>query len=296
MNTYNMDVSLDKVVVPNFQDASKNHKHDSMFFVTNPEGLKDVDVSTIRNSYVSYNPSKPLPTLSSSSIQNQMMMQARSGFTPVHGSNGIVQPNTLNLNLNINKNAKKEEVNSNNNKRTIAKKTIPRSDINHKFKNDGQNDGDGEGEDDEEDPDIALFNNLEKKRSSMTPSGFSKSPGLLGSQPSIIQTPASSAFEFQTLKKNNAASPASLDSNAVRMKPMREVENSIGSKSSIKFEEMKMPNTLALTKENLSKNAIKFELKGEHLKRASKQKSNSDGDLSEVTLSEQDIETSDTML
>lgn len=241
MNTYNMEVSLDKVVVPDFNDPNKDYKHDSMFFVTNPEGLKDSDVSTIKNSYVSYNPNKPLPTLSSASIQNQMLMQARSGFTPVHGSNGIIQPSTLNLNLNINKNTKKEELNSNNNKRTIAKKTVPRNDINNKFKNDGQNDGDGEGEDDEEDPDIALFNNLEKKKSSMAPSGFSKSPGLIGSQPSIIQTPASSTFEFQTLKKNHAASPASLDPNAVRMISMREVENSIVNKQSIKFEEMKLP-------------------------------------------------------
>jgi hypothetical protein len=51
-----------------------------------------------------------------------------------------------------------------------------------------------------------------------------------------------------------------------------------------------------LTKDNLVKHEIKFEFKSENLKRGHKQKSNSDGDLSEVTLSEQDIETSDTML
>jgi hypothetical protein len=239
MNTYNVDSSLEKVVVKDVRDV-RDIKHESIPFMTSLDSVKDLNVASIKNSYAAYNPITPLPSLQ---IQNQMMqnqiMQSR-GFTPVHGSNGIIQPSTLNLNLNINKNTKKDELPSN--KRTIPKKSGSRNDFSNKFKNDGQNDGDGEGEDDEEDPDLALFNNLEKKKSSMSPSTFPKANSLISGQAPSIKAPVSTAFEFQKLK-NHAASPASLDPNLVKMKPMNEVEKSIVNKPTVKEEEMKIPGT-----------------------------------------------------
>lgn len=233
MNTYNVDSSLEKVVVKDARDV----KHDPIPYMTNLEGAKELNMASIKNSYASYNPNAPLPNLQ---IQNQMMqnqiMQSR-GFTPVHGSNGIIQPSTLNLNLNINKNTKKDELPSN--KRTIPKKSDSRNDFSNKFKNDGQNDGDGEGEDDEEDPDLALFNNLEKKKSSMSPNTFPKATSLVSGQAPGTKAPVSTAFEFQKFK-NNAASPASLDPNLVKMKPTNEVEKSIVNKPTVKDEEIKI--------------------------------------------------------
>jgi len=223
-----------------------------------------------------------------------------------------------NINLNVKKSPKPKQESSEertSNKRNPVKKDITKMTLNSKFKNDGQNDDDDdedEDEDEEEDPDLALFRNqMQKKASSVmspAPNKPSPIPGQLGSSMgkfNELNDSKPSAFEH-TRKASRVSSPVQ-PAEGLKMKSMEEVKKSLGalgsSGISIEFPsaaeigarlEGDIPGTAdALTKGNLDK--LEFESGTENVGMKRKKQKDTEEDLSEVSLSEQDIETQDTI-
>ena len=210
---------------------------------------------------------------SNRSVTNSSAISASKGPLP---SMGRLPSGMMNLNFSVKTNPVKVKKTEDTTKRMPAKKGYGRQEPSHKFKNDGQND-DGEGEDDddeEDDPDLALFNELEKKKSNASPKD-TKSPSLVkkASKQTPVQ-PAKPSFEFPNFSNSIKSTP--------KTDAKQEAKEESKTGGGIKFE---------LTSSNLKKHE---EAHKEGLKRSGKGAKEEIGEnLSEVTLSEQDIETTD---
>lgn len=223
---------------------------------------------------------------SKNSIGGSSHISANTGPIPSMGR-GIPGNPQFNFNINVKTNPVKVKKTEDTTKRMPAKKGYGGNDKHHKFKNDGQND-DGEGEEDdededEEDPDLALFNEANRKNSNMSPNQMKKSPSLAKSSSNGPQAaPSGPMFDFPTFTSAVATPGAASISSSAKNEEVKGGAN--GTKlppaSAIQFD---------LNATNLKKHN---EGRKEGLKR--RDRSGSVGEnLSEVTLSEQDFETTD---
>lgn len=218
-----------------------------------------------------------------------------SGFAP------IGMP-SINLNLNANKPGKKSDE-ATSNKRMPAKMGI-----NYKFKGDGNASDD---DDDEEDPDLALFNNDNKMQKKQSVRAH-QSPNYAkdaSRKDSIKEESKDTTIEFtKDCPRHLLQTPKSAAQN-VKMKSMEEAKKDIDDKSKasgIKIESFTLPGVANAQKPTTpqtndaapapKESLIKFEgFEGAGLKRAKKEKGDVGEDLSEVSLSEEDIETQDNL-
>lgn len=220
-----------------------------------------------------------------------------------------------NINLNVKKTPKPKQENSDertSNKRNPVKKDITKMTFNPKFKNDGQNDDDDEDEeedDEEEDPDLDLFRKETHKKGSNVmspaPNKPTSTPGSSFGKFNELKDSKPSAFEH-TRKPSHVSSPTQ-PAEGLKMRSMEEVKKSLGgvSNAGISFElpsaaeiggrvEGDTPGTTdLLTRGNLDK--LEFESGTENVGMKRKKQKDTEEDLSEVSLSEQDIETQDTI-